>query len=162
MSSAVVTGPFYLRPLVAYDHKEYHAFSGSIRPGLVRWTSRDAAYFKQFLPISDSVADRTLGYVAAFATQETLNKIWPSGSRRSPTDYIFIGSPIIKNYTDGSGKITIKAALKHRTTGDVVLLTGTNLKPKESTVDSVTEGWFSYNADMVAPAIFWDILLANI
>jgi hypothetical protein len=159
--SSEMSTAFFFRPLRAYDDKEYHAFSGSLRPGLVRWTGRDTAYFKQFAPIPDSVADRTLGYVATFATQETLNKIWPSGSSRDNSDYIFIGSPIIKNYSDG--KITIKAALRHRTTDIIVLLTGTNTKPeKESTVASVTEGWFSYNADMVAPAIFWDNLLANI
>ena len=161
MTSAVDTR-FFLRPLVAYDNKEYHAFSGSIRPGVVRWESRDAAYFRQFPPIADSVTDRTFGYVAAFATKETLNKIWPRTSERSPADYIFVGSPMVKNFTDGSGKITIKAALKHRTTGAVVLLTGTNMKPKERTVDSLAEGWHSYTADMVAPAIFWDNLLNNI
>jgi hypothetical protein len=153
---------FFLRPLVAYANKEYHAFSGSIRPGLVRWTSRDASYFRQFPPISDSVTDRTLGYIAAFATKETLRKVWPRTSSRDPVDYIFVGSPIVKNYTDGSGKITIKAALKHRITEDIVLLTGTNIKPKESTEESLETGWYSYNADMVAPAIFWDNLLTNI
>jgi hypothetical protein len=161
MASAL---PFTFRPIKMYDNKEFHAYvhEGLYMVGPWHWSGRDSTFFKRFAPIPEDIEDRFASFAPTFATLETLQKIWPRSAKYDHTQYSFVGSPLVKTYTDGSGKITIKAAFKHRVTGDIVLLSGTNTLPKEGSNPALTEGWNVYTADMVAPAIFWDILLANI
>jgi hypothetical protein len=154
----------YLRPLKMYHNKEYHAYvsEGLYIVGKWHWTGRDAAFWRRLPAIPVEVEDRAIGYTPAFATVETQKRVWPRDSGYDPSEFTFVGSPINKIYTNGTGKITIKAAFRNRTTGDIVLLTGTNRLPTEKNVPALVDGWYTYTADMVAPAIFWDILLDNV
>lgn len=160
--SAMSFNPSF-RPMKMYYYKEFHVCVGTNRVG--EWKKsyrRDVTYWKSIVPIPASVEDRTIGYTPAFATVETQKRVWPRDSGYDPSEFTFVGSPINKIYTNGTGKITIKAAFRNRTTGDIVLLTGTNRLPTEKNVPALVDGWYTYTADMVAPAIFWDILLDNV
>jgi hypothetical protein len=54
--------------------------------------------------------------------------------------------------------IIIKAAIQHKETDDIVLLTAYNKNPPTAAKDSITDGWYVLTSDMIAPAIFWDTL----
>jgi len=75
-------------------------------------------------------------------------------NNKDPNDYsvLFV---IRKDHDKG---VTYKAALQHKVTNEVVLLTSGNFKWSVKHYDSKLSGWYVCAADMIAPAYFWQLL----
>ena len=56
----------------------------------------------------------------------------------------------------GESTIFIKGAIQHRITGDIALLSSTNLEPSEKHFPAVENGWFTYGSEQIAPICYWN------
>jgi hypothetical protein len=158
---------YFLRPMKMYGLREYHIFSGSTHPGNVKW-DRTREQIAILSPIPTSVINRNIDkygniYSIKEPSMEVLQRIFPLVPERNYLNYELLFC-IEKRITQSNGSIAIwiKGAIKHRVTNEIVLLTGTNIEPEEKNVSSIEHGWYSYKADMTAPPLFWDLLLAVI
>jgi hypothetical protein len=135
---------------------EYHLFDGErIRPGWVgtQWTGRTLESIRKIPKpeLGGSDSDWTL----MSSSMNTLQIVFPKTKSHSVDDYRLLMS-FMKNGPDDV--IIIKAAIQHKLTDDVVLLTAYNKNPPTAAKDSITDGWYVLTSDMIAPAIFWDTL----
>jgi len=100
------------------------------------------------------------GWIQVHTSEPTKECFFPklktvgAKNNKNPNDYnvLFV---IRKDHERG---VTYKAALQHKDTNEIVLLTSGNFKWTIKRFDSKLTGWYVCNTDMIAPAYFWQLL----
>ncbi len=103
------------------------------------------------LPAVDNLCN---GWTPAPHSPETFHKLMPS-IKSNPRDFRDYRGLFAFQKTKEDGRTHIKGALQHRLTGKVVLLTAVNGEPTTKHLPSQVDGWYVYNAFMIAPMCFW-------
>jgi hypothetical protein len=131
----------------------YHIFTGCNMAGPIRWGGRTLEELKALVvPDTPSVK-----WQPAPHSEETLRCVFPSIEGHSVGDYcLLFGFQLAEENT-----LKIKAALRHRQTNTIILLTGKNQHyDGERAYPSVMTGWYVHASDMIAPSCFWNAFKA--
>jgi len=121
--------------------------------GPIRWGGRTLEELKALVvPDTPSV-----GWQPASHSEETLRRVFPSIEGHSVGDYcLLFGFQFAEENT-----LKIKAALRHRQTNTIILLTGKNQEyDGERSYPSIVDGWHVHASDLIAPACFWNAFKA--
>ncbi len=117
--------------------------------GAIRWGGRTLEELKALI-VPDTRIDT---WQPAPHSLETLRRVFPNLGGHSVDEYAFLFGFQLVDET----QVKIKAALRHRQTNKIILLTGKNCEYEgERSYPSIVAGWHVHASDMIAPACFWD------
>ena len=108
------------------------------------------------LPAVDNLCN---GWTPASHSPETYHKLMPS-IKSNPRHFKDYRGLFAFQKTLSDGRTVIKGAVQHRLTGKVALMTAINSEPTTKHLPSQVDGWYVFNAYMIAPMCFWDAFKA--
>ena len=145
--------PPVLRERLDCPPGHYHVFTGAYMAGPIRWGGRTLEELKAFT-VPDTRADT---WQPAPHSLETLRRVFPNIAGHSVDDYVLLFGFQVVDET----QVKIKAALRHRQTNKIILLTGKNCEYEgERSHPSIVTGWHVHASDMIAPGCFWNAFKA--